>query len=139
MKGINWAGVIAATVVGVLIGFLWYATIFEKQWMALSGVTPAGDEANTAMALGVVNQLVVAIGLSWLVNRLGNATLVGGAKTGLLAGVFFAVTTSAMNFIYGQANTGLIPIDFGYLLISYTAMGATVGAAKLGSKSAAAA
>ena len=139
MKGINWAGVIAAVVVGQVIGFLWYGMIFEEQWMALSGVTPSGDAANTAMALGVVNQLVVAVGLGWLVNALGNATLVGGAKTGLLAGVFFAATTAAQNFIYGQANTGLIPIDIGYLLVAYTAMGAAAGAVKLGSKSAAAA
>ena len=139
MKGINWVGVIAAVVVGQVIGFLWYGMIFEEQWRALSGVTPAGDEANTAMALGVVNQLVVAVGLAWLIGKTGNATLVGGALAGALAGVFFAATTAAQNFIYGQADTGLIPIDIGYLLIAYTAMGAVIGAVKLGSRSAAAA
>ena len=89
MKGINWVGVIAAVVVGQVIGFLWYGMLFEEQWMALSGVTPSGDAANTAMALGVVNQLVVAVGLAWLIGKLGNATLAGGATAGLLAGIFF--------------------------------------------------
>lgn len=138
MKGINWAGVIAAVVVGQVIGFLWYGMIFEEQWMALSGVSP--DQAGTTpMVLGVVNQLVVAVGLAWLVNKLGTATLVGGATAGLLAGIFFAATTAAQNFIYAGADTGLIPIDIGYLLVAYTAMGAVIGAVKLGSRSAAAA
>lgn len=139
MKGINWVGVVAAVVVGQVIGFLWYGMLFEEQWMALSGVTPSADAANTSMALGVVNQLVVAVGLAWLINKTGSATLVGGAIAGGLAGVFFAATTAAQNFIYGGADTGLIPIDIGYLLVAYTAMGAAVGAVKLGSKSAAAA
>ena len=139
MKGINWAGVIAALVVGQVIGFLWYGMIFEEQWMALSGVTPSGDAANMAMAYGALNQLVVAVGLAWLIGKTGSATLVGGAMAGLAAGVFFAATTAAQAFIYGGADTGLIPIDIGYLLVAYTAMGATVGAVKLGARSAVAA
>jgi hypothetical protein len=138
MKGINWAGVVAAVIVGQVIGFLWYGMLFDEQWMALSGVSPNEGEATTSMALGVVNQLVLAVGLSWLINKAGTASLVGGATTGGLAGVFFALTTAALGFIYGGQNTGLIPIDFGYLLISYAAMGATVGAVKLGSRAAAA-
>jgi hypothetical protein len=136
MKGINWVGVIVALIVGQVIGFLWYGMIFEEQWMALQGVTAADVEAGPSMALGVVNQLVVAIGLGWLVSKLGTATLAGGATTGLLAGFFFAATTCAQNFIYGGADPGLIPIDIGYLLVAYTAMGATVGAVKLGAKAA---
>ena len=137
MKGINWVGVIAALIVGQVIGFLWYGIAFGDQWMALTGVTEA-DAGTTPMVLGAVNQLVTAIGLGWLINKLGTATLVGGGTAGLLAGVFFAATTAAQNFIYAGADTGLIPIDIGYLLVAYTAMGATVGAVKLGAKSAAA-
>jgi hypothetical protein len=139
MKGINWVGVVVALIVGQVIGFLWYGMIFEEQWMALSGVTAADVEAGPSMALGVVNQLVVAIGLAWLINKTGAATLVGGATAGLLAGFFFAATATAQNFIYGGADTGLIPIDIGYLLVAYTAMGAVIGGLKLGARSAAAA
>ncbi|HEX6860092.1 MAG TPA: DUF1761 domain-containing protein [Caulobacteraceae bacterium] len=139
MKGINWAGVVAAVIVGQVIGFLWYGLVFEQQWLALTGITPNADAANMSMALGAVNQLVVAIGLAWLVNKLGAATLMGGATAGLAAGFFFAATTAAQNFIYAGADTGLIPIDIGYLLVVYTVMGAVIGAVKLGARSAAAA
>jgi hypothetical protein len=138
MKGINWAGVIAALVVGQLLGFLWYGMIFEEQWMALSSAAGA-DSSSTAMAYGAVNQLVVAIGLGLLVAKLGADSLIGGARTGLMAGFFFAATATAQNFIYGGADPGLIPIDIGFLLVAYTAMGAVVGGVTLPVRTAAAA
>lgn len=139
MKGINWAGAIIAAIVSFLLGFLWYGILFAEQWMALHQVTPTQEAANAAMGFGFLNQLVVALGLSWLVKRSGAATLSGGAITGLGAGLFFACTTSALNFIYGEFDPALLPLDFSYLLLSYTAMGAVVGAVKLGSRNAAAA
>lgn len=139
MKSINWAGVIVAVILAEVIGVLWYGMAFQARWMELSGVTADTGGSATAMAIGALNELVVAIGLSWLINRTGRATLVGGATTGLLAAVFFACTTDAMAYIYAGSNTGLIPINFGYLLVSYAVMGAAVAAVKLGARSAAAA
>lgn len=139
MKSINWAGVVVAVVLAEVIGILWYGMAFKAQWMALSGVTDDGGGATTSMVLGAVNELVVAIGLSWLVGKTGAANLMGGVTAGLLAAVFFACTTDAMAYIYGGANTGLIPINFGYLLVSYAVMGAAVAVVRLPMKSAAAA
>ena len=139
MKGINWAGVIAALIVGEVIGFVWYGVVFEKQWLALMNITPNPANSQMSMLWGAVNELVVAVGLSWLVNKTGSANLVGGAVTGLLAAVFFACTTDAMSYIYAGTNTALMPINFGYLLVSYAAMGAAVAAVRLPSRTAAAA
>lgn len=139
MKGINWLGVVAALVVGQALGFVWYAVVFEEQWMALMGLTAADMEgADTAMAYGAVNQLVTAIGLGWAIAATGNNSFVGGAKVGLFAAVFFALTVEAQRFIYGGADTGLIPIDGGYLLVAYVLMGAVAGGVKMPAKAAAA-
>jgi hypothetical protein len=139
MKSINWAGVVVAVILAEVIGVLWYGMAFKAQWMALSGVTADTGGSTTAMALGAVNELVTAIGLSWLVGKTGATNLVGGVTAGLLAAIFFACTTDAMGYIYAGANTGLIPINFGYLLVSYAVMGAAVAVVRLGAKSAAAA
>lgn len=139
MKSINWAGVVVAVILAEVVGVLWYGMAFGDKWMALSGVTPQPDNANTSMAIGAVNELVVAIGLSWLVGKTGAANLMGGVTTGLLAAIFFACTTDAMAYIYAGANTGLIPINFGYLLVSYAVMGAAVAVVRLPARSAAAA
>lgn len=139
MKGINWLGVVVALIGGQALGFVWYGIVFQEQWMALSGIAPDQDAASAAMAYGIVNQLVVAVGLGWAIAATGKAGFVGGAKVGLLAGVFFALTTDMQRFIYGDANTGLIPIDGGYLLIAYVLMGALAGGVKPPSKPATAA
>jgi len=134
MKGINWAGVIAAVIVGQIIGFLWYGYAFGEQWMALTGVTE--DSANPdAMWMGAINQLIAAVGLGWLANKTSTSSLVAGATLGRLVGVFFAATTEAQNYIYAGADTGLAPINIGYLLVTYTVMGAIIAAVKLPSKS----
>jgi len=139
MKSINWAGVIVAVILAEVIGVLWYGMVFQAKWMALMNIPASTGGSTTAMVIGAVNELVVAIGLSWLVGKTGGANLVGGVTAGLLAAIFFACTTDAMAYIYAGENTGLIPINFGYLLVSYAVMGAAVAVVKLPSRSAAAA
>ncbi|HYF24056.1 MAG TPA: DUF1761 domain-containing protein [Caulobacteraceae bacterium] len=131
-KTMNWAGVIVALIVGELLGMLWYGMLFEEQWTRLSGVTMTeGTDTTVPMLIGVVNTLVAVLGLAWLTSRLGDSTWVAGAKTGLIAGVVFACTTAALNFIYAQQDTGLVPIDFGYLLVLYGLAGAIVAGFRL--------
>lgn len=141
MKGINWLGVVVALVIGQVIGFAWYGFAFSEQWMALMGFTPEQIEGEgmTGMVYGLISQLIAAIGLGWLIARLGENTLIGGLKVGFLACLFFAATTNANRFIYGMENPGLIPIDFGYLFVVYLAMGAVIGAVRLKPKAAVAA
>jgi hypothetical protein len=139
MKSINWAGVIVAVVLAEVIGILWYGMAFKAQWMALMNIPTGTGGSTTAMVLGAVNELVVAVGLSWLVGKTGAANLIGGVTAGLLAAIFFACTTDAMAYIYAGENTGLFPINFGYLLVSYAVMGAAVAVVRLPMKSTAAA
>ena len=132
MKGINWIGVLAALVASQAIGFVWYGLLFEAQWTDLAGIAVSGSEGSTAMALGAVQNLVIAIGLGWLIARTGKTGWVGGATAGLIACLFFGLATMALRFIYGDDNPGLIPIDGGYMLIQYGVSGALIGGLRLG-------
>ena len=136
LKSVNWVGVIVATIVVWLLGWLWYGMVFEAKWMALTGMTEADAAASgmTPMVLGFLNTLLTVIGLGLIVPRLGDGWM-GGAKTGLLAGLLFACTTAAMGFIYTKQDTGLIPIDFGYLIVLYVVAGAIVGGLRMGKPS----
>ncbi len=114
MKTINWIGVIAAVVASQLLGMAWYAYLFSAQWMALSGMTAESSmegAGNMTYLYGALQNLVVAVGLSWLAVKTGKTGWMGGAKLGLFACVFFALSTYALRFIYGNDNPGLIPID----------------------------
>ena len=132
MKDINWIGVLAALVASQAIGFVWYGMLFSAQWMALTGIAVSESEGSSAMALGAAQNLVIAIGLGWLIARTGMTGWLGGAKAGLIACIFFGLATMSLRFIYGDDNIGLIPIDGGYMLIQYLVGGALIGGVRLG-------
>jgi hypothetical protein len=128
-KNINWIGVIVATIVMYLVGWVWFDMLFKATYAA---AMPSMTEPGTpAMLKGFVNTLISAIGLGILAPRLGEGWG-GGAKTGLIAGFFFACTTVAIGYIYGGMPMSLFPIDLGYLLVSYILGGAIVGGLNLG-------
>ncbi|HEY0599865.1 DUF1761 domain-containing protein [Brevundimonas sp.] len=124
---LNWLGIIVATVVAFFIGFLWYGLIFQEQWMALTGVTDEGSGNSLWMLLGVVQTFVTMVGLGWFIARDGDAGWMAGLKTGLVAGVCFALMTSAYGFIYQTSDMGLLPIDWSHLLVVYALGGAIIG------------
>ena len=132
MKGINWIGVLAALVASQAVGFVWYGMLFSAQWMALTGISVSDAEGSTAMALGAVQNLVIAIGLGWLIARTGMTGWGGGATAGLIACFLFGLATMSLRFIYGDDNIGLIPIDGGYMVIQYGLSGALIGGLKPG-------
>lgn len=130
MNRINWLGVAVATVAAFFIGFLWYGLIFQEQWMALTGVTDEGSGNAMWMLLGVVQTFVTMVGLGWFIGRDGGGWM-HGLKIGLIAGVCFALMTSAYGFIYQTSPMGLLPIDWSHLLVVYAVGGAIIGGLKL--------
>lgn len=130
MNRINWLGVAVATVVAFFIGFLWYGLIFQEPWMALTGVTDEGSGNAMWMLLGVVQTFVIMTGLGWFIGRDGGGWM-GGLKIGLVAGVCFALMTSAYGFIYQTAPMGLLPIDWSHLLVVYAVGGAIIGGLRM--------
>ncbi|MFZ5670576.1 MAG: DUF1761 domain-containing protein [Pseudomonadota bacterium] len=138
MKGINWIGVFVALVVSQAIGYVWYGVVFSDQWMAASGMTAAEmDESALTYVRGAVQNLVVIVGLAWLAVQTGKSSWTSGAVLGALVCVFFALSTYALRFIYGNDSTALIPIDAGYMLIQYVVSGAIVAGLSLGKPAAA--
>eukprot|EP01030_Chromulinospumella_sphaerica_P018864 gene18864-18735_t len=136
MKSINWIGVVVALVVGQILGYGWYGVVFTDKWMALSGVTAEAADS-MAMVWGVVQNLVIVVGLGWLVGKTGTTGYVNGAIFGALVCAFFGLGTMALRFIYSNDNTGLIPIDGGYMLLQYILSGAILAGLKLGKPAAA--
>ena len=125
-KSVNWIGVIVAAIVMYVIGWLWYAMLFKAQM-------PSGGAAmpTPTYVYGFINTLVAAIGLGLVAPRLGDGWA-GGAKAGLMIGIFFAATTMMMGYIYSVVPRELPWIDLGYLLVMYVVGGAIVGGLSLG-------
>lgn len=128
---LNWLGIIVATVVAFFIGFLWYGVIFAERWIALTGVTDEGSGNALWMLAGLVQTFVTMTGLGWLIAREGAPGWMNGLKIGLLAGVCFALMTSAYGFIYQTSPMGLLPIDWSHLLMVYGVGGALIGGLRM--------
>lgn len=128
---LNWLGIIVATVVAFFTGFLWYGLIFAERWMALTGVTDEGSGNSMWMLLGVVQTFITMVGLAWFIARDGGGGWMAGLKIGLVAGVCFALMTSAYGFIYQTSPMGLLPIDWSHLLVVYAVGGAIIGGLKM--------
>lgn len=128
---LNWLGIVVATVVAFFIGFLWYGLIFAEQWMTLTGVTDESGGDPMWMMLGLVQTFVTMVGLGWFIARDAAAGWMGGLKIGLVAGVAFALMTSAYGFIYQTSPMGLLPIDWSHLLVVYAVGGAIIGGLRM--------
>ncbi len=128
---LNWLGIIVATVVAFFIGFLWYGLVFAEQWMALTGVTDESGGDPMWMLLGLLQTFVTMVGLGWFIARDGAAGWMAGLKIELVAGVAFALMTSAYGFIYQTSPMGLLPIDWSHLLVVYAVGGALIGGLRM--------
>lgn len=128
LKGTSWVAVLATVVLLQILGFLWYGPLFGDRWMAaMEGLPQHGDMATT-MILGVVNTVIVVIGLNWLLTRLRPASLSAALGAALAAWFFFDFTTMAVDYLYLGHSLELVAINMGYQLVAYLVAGAVIGA-----------
>ena len=129
-KGINWIAVLIAVMLQQALGYLWYGPLLGAQWLAALGHEPDMSNMTVTMSLGVVNTVVICVGLAWLIGRLGAHSLQGGLATSFLAWLFFNFTTMAVDYLYVGLPLTLVEINMGYQLVSYLVAGAVIGLMK---------
>jgi hypothetical protein len=128
LKGVNWIAVIVATIVLEVVGYVWYAVVFSAAWTAAGGgAEKNGLSQGAAYGLGVVNTLIITIGLSWLLARLGRSGLMASVGCALAAWLFFDFTTMALDFLYQGQSAALVRINMGEQLVSYLLAGVIFG------------
>lgn len=131
MVPINWLAVLAAVVVRMVVGGIWYSPLlFVRPWQALTGVTPETMRSGLgkAIALDLVMSLLMAMTLA---NILGIAHItdwLGGALMGVWAWVGFVLATQLPLMTYENRPLKLVAINTGAILVSLVLMGALLGA-----------
>ncbi len=79
-------GIIAATVVYMVIGMVWYSPkVFGEMWMKLSGVKAKNVETTKAYVGCLISSLLVVMVTSCLLHRL----LINGYEASVLAAIKF--------------------------------------------------
>jgi hypothetical protein len=128
LKSVNWIAVVVATIVLEVLGYVWYAVVFKAAFMAAGGGAQTnGLSQGAAYGFGVINTLIIMIGLSWLIGRLGRGGLMASVGGALAAWLFFDFTTMALDYLYQGQSARLVQINMGEQVVSYLLAGVIFG------------
>ena len=129
MAEINWLAVLAASLVGFVVGAIWYGPLFGKTWMQIVGLTPA-DAANVSMpkiySMCFVLQLIMSVNLAMFLGT--EATALTGSLYGFLTGFGWIALAMAINAMFEQKSLQYMLINGAYWSIVFTLMGLILGA-----------
>ncbi len=126
---INWYAIIAATLVGFAVGFVWYGPLFGKAWMKEIGLTEEdAKNGNMAKIFGftAIFQFIMAYCLAMFFGN--NVDAMDGALYGFLAGFAWVSLSIGVNALYEQRSFKYILITGGFWSVVFTLMGLIIGA-----------
>jgi hypothetical protein len=130
LSQLNLWAVLVATLVSFGLGGLWYSPkLFGAAWMAETGITEKkAAEANMARTFGLalLANLVIAFNLAMFLGP--ERTLGTGILYGFLAGFGWVSMSFAVNDLFEQRSLRLFAINAGFHCVSFTLMGAIIGA-----------
>jgi len=107
---VNWLAVLVATVVGFIVGWLWWGPLFGKQWMRLSGVKPTKDMKKgmgSKMLIAFIADLVMAYVLAALIITTGAVGIGGGVMLAFWVWLGFVATIGVGMVLWNNKPWGL--------------------------------
>lgn len=138
---INWLALIAASILPLATGFLWYGPLFGKAWMKESGMTE--EKAKTmnpakTYGLAVLMAFLIAFFI-WPMVLMGGPddmkhgteafmTFKHGALHGSMLGLFVALPVFATNALFEMKSFKYVAINVGYWIVTMALMGGIINA-----------
>jgi len=120
--GLNLLGWIITSVAFFLLGYVFFGVIFMEKMTALMGYdesTVMNFSFGMGLTLGFINVAVISLGIGLLLKWLKVSDMMTAIKYGLIIAVFFAITTEAYGWVYGNFPIKMAVIDGAYTLIGY--------------------
>lgn len=128
---INWFAVLAASLIGFAVGFLWYGPLFGAAWLRSLGRDPAemqqAPKAGMGRIFGIsfVLQFIMAMCLAFFFDN--NITSLTGLLYGFLTGLPWVAFALTINALYEQRPWSYILINGGYWTLTFSLMGLLLG------------
>ena len=121
---IGFIDVLAGTVVGMVLGAIWYSSMaFGPAWMASIGKTPDTLGSPTLPMIGsVVASLLSALGVALLSAGLGIASLAQALCLGLTLGLLIVFPALLSDNLFCGWGGKLLLIQSGYRVLAITLM-----------------
>ena len=121
---INWLALVAAVVVNMVVGFVWYSpALFAKQWAKLTGrkMEEMGD-GTKGYILTTVGAFVQAFILLHFVTYAANFYPdYGDVSVGLITAAWawlgFVLVPQGVNMVFANTRKKLLAINTGYFLV----------------------
>jgi hypothetical protein len=122
-----------ATLVGTLLGFvlgaLWYGPLFGKRWMAEMGFTE--EQIRRDFNPGVTYGMTFVLGL---ISAYAFGLFIGPSPDmtkaivfGLAIGLFWVTTSMATNYLFEARTPRLLVVNAGYHVIRFALIGIAFG------------
>ena len=128
---LNYLAIFVAALIPMALGALWYSPLlFARPWMRAVGKTEEDVRggARIGYLVAAVSSLVMAAVLALVLKSCGTDSLAEGALIGLVVGIGFVATTTAVNSVFAARPRELFLIDTGYHVLSLVLVGALLGA-----------
>jgi hypothetical protein len=126
----NYAAIALATIVSFLLGGLWYSPmLFAKSWLREAKVSEQqAQSANMKKVFGLsfLCTLVMAFNLAAFLGA--KASVAFGAAAGAATGIGWVAMSLGVVYLFEGRSLKLWLINSGYQVVSYTVMGAILGA-----------
>ncbi len=129
MPTVSLAATLLATVLGFMLGALWYGPLFGSRWMAEIGLTTQEiqKDFNPAKTYGITFVLgfvaAYVFGLYVGPNPGRAFSIVAGAAAGLC----WVATSLATNYLFERRSITLIAINGGYHVVRFALIGLAFG------------
>ena len=124
---INWFAVLLAAISTFVIGGLWYSLLFAKPWQRAAGVTDEQLKTGTARIF-IGSFLLALVMAASLAAFIGDGGLGFGIFAGITTGATFVAAAFGVTYLFERRRLALFYINGSYAVVSFTAMGAIIGA-----------
>ncbi len=129
MPAVSLAATVLATLLGLVLGALWYGPLFGVRWMAEVGMTAEESRkdfrpARTYGATFVLGFVAAYVFGLYVGPNPGRAfSIVAGAAAGLC----WVATSLATNYLFERRSITLIAINGGYHVVRFALIGLVFG------------
>lgn len=133
LGNVNWWAVILATLVGWILGALWYSpALFAKPWMKAMGVKPKAMQDANAMPFVASAGLtfIAAAALATLMCALDFTSWQQGAVFGAIVGLVFVAGLATLHCLFDKRKGAptIYFIDTAYDVVLLAVVGGIIGA-----------
>jgi Protein of unknown function (DUF1761) len=129
IQNLNWLAVLAAALSTFIIGGVWYS-VFEKPWMAANNFTIEnlkGRKMPFVFGLSFILSFIMAFNLAMFI---GKEDVTYGSIAGFMTGFGWVALGIAIISLFENRPLKYVLINGGYMIVSFTLMGAILGAWK---------